>query len=136
MSLDVRVIPPPGAPDVREPIHSMGNSTDNVRGAVSSHGYGRLEDLSVDQALTALDLVIRDIDRGVDGTYTTDYWVIRAGPSILETYRRDTWQFLSQVFPGVSLEEGYARHQRERLRQDAVRFWLYLKAGYTLEWTP
>lgn len=142
MSIHFTIIPPPGLPDPNERIASFANCAGNIVTAMQEVGFVRLNELDSDyrvaeQALVAL---VAELDKEGSGKFS-DSWcadVDLRWSGGRES--REAWAKISPyVHPGMPTwmqqkESYWGRETRDRLRSDATRFLLYLRAGYAIKW--
>ena len=145
MSAGLYVIAPDGSglPDVREPISSMACADGNLLMATHQVGFETLDLIrDKDQALQAIHKVIDELALGDGGTFD-DAWCVETdekwsgGREMADhiSHYRQVFEFYRRDGICKTEKEFWARHVREELRAQAVRFYLYLKAGYELYWT-
>ena len=129
MSLSLTIVAPEGLPEANEPIVSMSASKQGLRGAMFILKYNSLED-SVDLAFDLLDL-IKELDKGSSGVFNNAYFW-----DFFDSRSPDDRRFFYQVasMSNIPVEECFGDSCRRELRKDAFRFYLYVRAGYKIEW--
>jgi len=143
MSISFRMTLPPGVPDPQERVSSFAPRSGNILTAVEEVGFLSLDRIpSPVQAQCALAALIAEIDKGEDGVFTADWWL--KTDKMWSNSREfgifcNEWgphmPVLSRSFPGMTIELWYARTRREKLREDAFRWFSYYRMGITFEWS-
>jgi len=141
MSWSVTITPPPGFPDVQEPVVSFSSCPGNLYTAVREKCARDLQGMQEKcEAMDALRAVLEEIDKGNHGLFSDDYAVKAdiqwsGGKSTQKVW--DQWRFYAdQPNSPFKTYEGFCGWQlREDLRKDAVRFFLYYAAGYKIDYT-
>lgn len=150
MSVSVSIIPPPGFPDPREPISSFARCPGNIMTAPEVLGYVHLDEILTTNVTTAvprtvLTDVIAELDKGDAGKFS-DQWCVDA--DLRWSGGREAEAAWREIAPFVHFEgrntppsmrsktANWGHVTRERLRDDALRFFLYYAAGYEVRWSP
>lgn len=140
MSWSITVIPPDDSfPDVQEVVSSVSRCPGNFYMCVLELKDRQLREMTTDdERISSLRDVILEIDKGNDGLFSDNYCVEadKAWSDGRETM--DEWNTLQSYYlsrmPFKTYEQFCGYHVRERMRKDAVRFFLYYKAGYKIEY--
>ena len=133
MSVSVKIVSD-FLPDVNEPIVSLGISPCGLRGAYKLvTGYYPEHDdrFHVEEKIGSYQDIINEIDLGNDGMFNDDLFWRRWGNE--SDSEKRMFKFIADKL-NISHKECYGNFMRSRLRADAVRFFLYLKAGYEIIW--
>lgn len=127
---------------VDEPVASFASCPGNICTAVTEVGFPKLphcDDAAHCEA--ALGELIIEIDKGNEGVFT-DEWAVAADERWSKGQEsRESWQGVAhaadQLPDTMSTYEKWTGHwKRQKLRQDAERFYMYYLAGCTVtfEW--
>ena len=129
MSLSLTIIAPTGQPPANEPICSMSRSKQGIRGSMEALTGNYLEDC-VDLEWELFSLV-EELDWGDKGIFSNDYF-----KPYLSSRSPDDQRFYDQVatMTKTSIDQIFGDSCRRELRNDAFRFYLYVRAGYKIEW--
>jgi hypothetical protein len=132
MSITIKIVGN-NLPDVNEPMISLGRSLIGLRGAynlISGH-FPEDDDGDTDDKIEVYKDLIAELDLENNGAF----------------HDKALWQYFDRQgkeeklvaiecarFMKLTIEEYNGSILRSRLRRDAVRFFLYLKAGYEIIW--
>lgn len=133
MSVSVKIVSDI-LPDVQEPIVSIGISPCGLRGAYKlliGHYPEHDDRYDVEERIGSYQDIINEIDLGNGGVFNDDLFWRRWNKESEKESR--TIEYMADRMK-ISHKEYYGLLMRSRLRQDAVRFFLYLKAGYEIIW--
>lgn len=132
-------------PDPQECISSVCDCPGNFYTAVREMKGQQLRQMETADAINALTDLITEIDKGNSGLFSNEWckdsdekW--SKGRETREEYAKWTAVFLNRQVPAHLPFNDYTSFcgytVRERIREGAVRFFLYYKAGYqiTYEW--
>lgn len=149
MSWSVRVMAPEGMPEANEKIASFCKCPGNMYmcvmewARIEAEKYPsikiemQLRDMDRKQAISALLEVIRELDKGNRGIFNDDYAVMADEKWSGGEETKTAWKTM-RIFPSFHNSESYAEYtgrvMRERCREGAMRFFLYYKAGYIIEY--
>jgi len=134
---------PEGIPDPMEPISSFAYARGNVMTAVEEVGFrSPCDQTSSTQAQCALSALIAELDKGEDGTFNTSWWVetdMKWSKGAEFTAFCDQWNPLLPTLQRsmgrtLTIQQWYARNRRDKLREDAFRWFSYYRMGITFEW--
>jgi hypothetical protein len=132
-------------PDPQEIISSVSSADGNFYTAVMKMKDKQLREMDTDEAVTALMDLIVTLDKGDNGLFS-DEWCKEAdnkwsrGVETMTEYSKWIDIFGSRGIPPQMPFHDYVSFcgytTRERMRNDAMRFFLYYKTGYTVtyEW--
>lgn len=139
MGWDIDVI---GEIDVNEPIVGINSGKGSLLMIPQMLGSPRLPDIKEypEQMMIVLRKVIAELDKGNNGVFNDAFGVecIKGWSSREWEKIESDWDVFKRLnYAGCKTIEQYAGHTyRSKQRETAVRFWLYLKAGFTIkmEW--
>jgi hypothetical protein len=127
-------------PDLQERISSVCACPGNFYYCVMEMAGKQLRQMDKDEAIWALQNLIAELDKGNFG-YFNDKWAVHSdsqwsdGRETLAEYAK--WEHITDhPFPFDDYTSFCGWHTRDRIREDALRFFLYYKAGYNInyEW--
>ncbi len=126
-------------PDPKERIHSCCSCPGNFYYSVMEMTGKQLRHMKKKEAIIALHDLILEVDKGNAGRFT-DEWAVDAdqkwseGRETREEFAK--WDGIVNhskiVLPFNDYTSFCGHHTRENVRQSAMRFFLYYKAGYEI----
>jgi hypothetical protein len=130
-------------PDPKEPIFSVCSCPGNFYYSVMEMTGKQLRHMKKKEAIIALHDLILEIDKGNAGRFTDD-WAVDAdqkwseGKETREEFEKwiEILKRQEVVLPFNDYKSFCGEHTRDRVRESAMRFFLYYKAGYeiTYDW--
>lgn len=136
MSWDITITPPPSFPDVDEPIFSFSNCPGNMYTGIKEMKSKQLREMDQEEAITALKDLIIEIDKKNDGLFSDEYAVESDKKWSEGRESREDWERCRNYIEHMPYKtyEGLCGYtMRLRIREAAVRFFLYYVAGYKIE---
>lgn len=137
MGWSVEVIVPEGFPKIDEPIVSFSHCPGNTYMAVSEMQGKQLRTMDAAEAINALKELIAEVDKGDQGRFNNTYAVVSDVQWSKGRETEKNWDRLKnciQHMPFKTYEEYCGYELRTRIRETAVRFFLYYAAGYKIEY--
>ena len=149
MGLSIQITSPEGFPDPQEKISSIGHGLGTIIGATTRVGFDPLDLIPTTEGrIRALSALVAEIDKGKKRKFSDSFcevidleetngremrraWEENGLPILRLAQARGT-HFL-QGLGYSNRSEYWGRVRREVMRDDAMRFLLYLAAGYKVE---
>lgn len=126
-------------PDVREPVCAFGCCSGNMYVSVLEMKGKQLSDMDRDEAIEALKELIAEVDKGNEGRFNDTYGVEAdvkwsKGQETLKEWEKFEPHVHRCRWPYKTYEEFCGHELRNRVRETAVRFILYYKSGYEINY--
>lgn len=125
--------------DVDEPISCVSFGLGSLTQVTNLLGYAHLPVLTNAEACEALEKVILELDKGNAGLFSDAFGAAfdlrwSKGRETAREYAQ--WApFMDKVSANFTDYESFCGYYyRSRMRENCVRFWLYYKAGLTVQW--
>lgn len=138
--VDLDVIAPPGGVDVKETTCAWARSQGSLLNMYTEVTGADFEQCMADvpAAIDNLGKLIAELDKGEAGRFNKVFWYA-ADQKWSRGMERERW--IAEYGPtiqrayGLDFDAGWAQDCRENRRAAAVRYYLYLRAGYELRWS-
>lgn len=135
MSWSISINPVGDLPEVSERYASFCQCPGNMYYSIIEMKDKQLRDMDRDECISSLIDLIAELSKGEEGRFTNK-WAVEADEHWSQGREtRAEWVRLPPQLRTNSYEEYTGQSTRERIREDAIRFLLYYKAGYDIEYT-
>ena len=136
MGWDITITPQNGMPEVDEPILGVSSCLGNFYSCIIFMAKKQLQDVSNKKAINLLNDLIKELDKGNDGIFSDKIAVDSDKQWSQGQESRKDWDHYKWLPPyqNHTYETWTGLRFRERVRKDALRFLLYYKAGYKIDY--